>query len=122
MTKTKVLIVEDEIIIAKALSMILKDKGYDICTLVCTGEDAIKITEEEKPDILLLDISLPGGMDGIAAGKIIEEYYNTPIIYTSGIAREELMEKLGNPQQFDFLTKPLSKDDVLKSIELRLHG
>ena len=120
MKKHKILIVDDEVLIARALSMVLKNKGYDVCTIAGTGEDAIKIAEEEKPDIVLMDISLPGEMDGITAGKTIKDRFNIPIIYMSGIYDEKVREEVGNPEPFEFLVKPMSKENVLKSIELGL--
>ena len=65
-------------------------------------------------------ISLPGEMDGITAGKTIKDRFNIPIIYMSGIYDEKVREEVGNPEPFEFLVKPMSKENVLKSVELGL--
>ncbi len=114
----KILIVDDKIVVAEAFAMLLKNKGYEICTQECKGEDAIKIVEEEKPDIILLDISLPGSMDGITAGKVIKDRFNILIIYISGISYYDLSERLGNFQPDGFLFTPIRQEDILRTIEL----
>ena len=77
----KIGIVEDELIIAEKINMILGDLGYEVCETVTNFTDAIKLINSDKPDILLLDIQLAGEKDGIDIAQHMRKYYNVPFIF-----------------------------------------
>src|ERR1043165_2125327 len=93
MSKTNILIVEDESIVAKDIQHSLKKLGYTVVGMCSTGEDAIKAAEETKPDLVLMDIMLKGDMSGIEAAGKIREKFNIPIIYLTAYADERTLSK-----------------------------
>ncbi len=111
MRKT-ILIIDDEESICKSLGGILSDEGYDVLT-AASGEEALKIVEEELPNLILLDIWLPG-IDGIETLKIIKsDYPQIRVIMMSGHGTIETAVKATKFGAFDFIEKPLSLDKVL---------
>jgi CheY-like chemotaxis protein len=76
MAKTNILVVEDESIVAKDIQQSLKKLGYLVVDLCSTGEQAVQVAEEKKPDLVLMDIMLKGDMSGIEAANLIRERYN----------------------------------------------
>ena len=80
MGKTKILIVEDEVLVAKDLQHTLQNLGYDVSAAVSSGRKAIEAVEKEKPDLILMDIVLQGEMDGIETAKQIRSRFNVPVI------------------------------------------
>ena len=93
--KTKILIVEDEIIVAMSMRRSLQSGGYDVCGLSVTGEEALQDTAAHRPDVVLMDIHLPGGMDGIEAAQTIRERFATPIIFMSGHSERRTTSESG---------------------------
>ena len=89
----KLLIVEDQFLIAELLQMNLKLAGYQVCELVGTGEEAIQQAEKERPDFILMDIHLPGKIDGIEAAQEISQRFQIPIIFMTGYSDEKMMAK-----------------------------
>lgn len=112
MTESLVLIVDDEEGIRESLSGIFKDDGYAVLTS-STGEDALKSLKEENPDLILLDVWLPG-IDGIQTLKEIKDINpNLPVIMISGHANIDFAVKATKMGAYDFLEKPLSLERVL---------
>ena len=121
MHKAKVLIVEDESLIALQLEIKLSKMGYDICQLTASGEDAIRAAQEEQPDIILMDIRLVGAMDGIEAARQIGQFSSIPVIFTTGYPDIKLRERamLLNPSAF--LIKPIEIQAIEKVIRSTLN-
>ena len=117
MSKTKILIVDDEIISASALAIELKDLGYETCSLAAFGEKAIEIAENEKPDVVLMDIGLCGPMDGIEAAGQIKNRFGIPVIYMTGYADEKIKEKAGVTEAYEYLIKPVQSIDIKNAID-----
>ena len=115
--KKKVLIVEDEIITAMYLRNVLKGMGYKICSFAVSGEKAIKIVENEHPDVVLMDVKLRGKMDGIEAAREIRSRFDIPIIYISGYPEEVVKEKTEITKSYEFLAKPFDGFDAKEAIE-----
>ena len=112
MTESVVLIVDDEEGIRESLSGIFEDEGYDVLT-ASSGEEALKVLKEQSPDLILLDIWLPG-IDGIQTLKEIEGLTpDLPVIMISGHGNIELAVKATRMGAYDFLEKPLSLERVL---------
>ena len=81
---TKVMVVEDEVLIGLMLARKLRTYGYEVTEAVTSGEEAIKLVEVERPEVILMDVTLAGNLNGIEAGLIIKEKYGIPIIIFSG--------------------------------------
>ncbi len=114
--KKTILIVDDEEMIRQSLEGILRDEGYDVFT-AASGEEALKIVEEELPSLVLLDIWLPG-MDGLEALKIIKsDYPAVCVIMMSGHGTIETAVKATKLGAFDFIEKPLSLEKVILAVD-----
>jgi len=93
MGKIKILVVEDEAIIAKDLQWRLEGMGYEVPAVIASGEEAISRTVEFKPDLVLMDIMLLGEIDGIEAANEIRAKSDIPIIYLTAYADDEILER-----------------------------
>lgn len=113
----KVLIVEDERLTAKCLKLDLEDLGADALEPVAKGEDAIDIANEMNPDLILMDIRLSGGLDGIEAAEEIMQKKRIPIVFMTGYATEHIKERAQKINPFDFLEKPVNIDRIKQIID-----
>lgn len=118
--KVKILIVEDEAIIAMRLQMELNNAGYEVCQMVASGKDAIKSVEDEKPDMVLMDIRLAGEMDGIEAAQEILSRYETSIVFMTGYTDEDVMERAKKLEPTAYLIKPVRVYDIDSIIDSAL--
>jgi PAS domain S-box-containing protein len=121
MEKTKILIVEDEAIISKNLQMRLEKQGYIVPSAVATGEEAIKISGEDNVDLVLMDIVLPGEMDGIEAADQIRSRFNIPVIYLTAYADETILEKAKITEPFGYIIKPFEDRELHSAIQMALY-
>lgn len=121
MSKTNILIVEDESIVAKDIQHSLKKLGYTVVGICSTGEDAIRTAEELKPDLVLMDIMLKGDMSGIEAAAQIREKYNLPVIYLTAYADESTLSKAKVSEPYGYIIKPFKEIDLHTSIEMAIY-
>lgn len=117
-TTAKILIVEDEMIIAANISLQLTELGYIVTGIVPRGEDALKHIEDNKPDILLLDINLKGQLDGIQTAEAMQKKYDIPIIYLTANSDDANFNRAKHTHPFAFISKPFKKLDLQRAIEL----
>jgi len=120
MANEKIMIVDDEIIISKALRKVLEDLGYEVCQISSSGEEALEIAENEKPDLVIMDIHLQGKMDGIEAARQIKDRFGTPAIFITGYSEDEMKEKAGVTESYEYIVKPFQINEIKSSIELAL--
>jgi two-component system, response regulator PdtaR len=111
--KKKVLIVEDDKLLALVEERLVERLGFQVVGTAVTGEEAIILVQENSPDIILMDISLKGDMDGIDAVEIIREDYSTPVIYLSGNSDKFNYERAKKTNFIDYLVKPVTADDLV---------
>ncbi|CAH8281603.1 LytTR family two component transcriptional regulator [Mariniflexile fucanivorans] len=117
----KILIVEDEMIIAANMSLQLTTLGYEITGILLKGEEALIHIKENKPDIILLDIQLKGTLDGIETAQIIQQDYNIPIIYVTANSDDAHFNKAKTTNPYGFISKPFKKQDLQRTIELAIN-
>jgi CheY-like chemotaxis protein len=110
--KGKVLIVEDDMLLSMVEERLIKRLGFEVVGKVTKGADAIKKEEELNPDIIVMDISLKGDMDGIEAMEAIREKSDVPVIYLSGSGDRYSLERAKKTNFTDFLTKPVTSGDL----------
>ncbi|QTA84963.1 response regulator [Desulfonema magnum] len=113
----KIMIVEDEVLIALEMSFHLKDMGYDILQPVATGEDAVKKAESERPDIILMDIRLAGKTDGVEAAKAIHLIRKIPIIFMTGYSDDGLIKEIEKLAPLAVFNKPVDMQRVKSVID-----
>lgn len=121
MEKVLILIVEDEPIIGKDIQTLLQSLGYEVSEVISTGEEAIVKAVELQPDLILMDIALPGKIDGIAAVKKIKEEIDVPIIYLTAHTEENTFDRARETEPYGYLVKPVGKSDFFTAIETALH-
>ena len=103
-----ILIVEDDFIVAKVIENSLTSLNYIIAGLVATGEEAIALAESGKPDLVLMDISLQGKMDGIAASEKIHTTFNIPVIFLTALSDQKTFERALATAPYGYIIKPFS--------------
>ncbi len=117
---TKLLLVEDEFLIAKLLQKNLQLVGYEVCELVSTGEEAVERAGQEQPDFILMDIRLAGKMNGIEAAREIEQRFQIPIIFMTGYSDEEVVAQAKALNPLAYLVKPVTPDDIKPVVDAAL--
>src|SRR5574341_2598608 len=121
MVKKRIMIVEDESIIADDLKENLQNLGYAVTSIASSGEEAIKKAEENKPDLVLMDIMLEGEMDGIEAAGQIRFRFNIPIVYLTAYSDEKLLERAKITEPFGYIIKPFNERELHTNIEIALY-
>ena len=119
--KVKIMVVEDTYIVAKDLKDSLRELGYSVTEITDSGKEAIQFAEKNKPDIILMDIKLKGGMDGIEAATIIKDHYNIPIIYLTAYADEYTLQRAKRTEPSGYIIKPYKKEELHSAIEMALY-
>ncbi|MGD1704323.1 response regulator [Dapis sp. BLCC M229] len=120
MTNTKpidILIVEDELLIARQLASKLKKLGYNIIDIVSSGEDALQVAQEKSPKLILMDIVIQGDMNGIeTAGKIYNNY-SIPVIYLTAYADDETLNQAEQTGSYGYILKPFQERELHATIK-----
>ncbi len=106
--------------IADYLKSTLQEFGYKVPAMAASGEDAIRMAEEMRPDMILMDIVLTGEIDGIEAARVINERNNIPIIFLSAYAEEGMVEKARQSGVYGYLVKPVKESELKATIDLAL--
>lgn len=120
MEGTKVLIVEDESLIAEDISMALRGFGYSVVGIAASGEEAIQQVKLLVPDLVIMDIILQGSMDGIEAAGIITGNYQTPVIMLTAYADESIVTRAAEQVPHAFLLKPFNSRELHIAVEISL--
>ncbi len=121
LVKTKIFIVEDEIILANNLKQQLEKLGYVVVGISGDGKDAIKRSGEINPDLILMDIVLKGELDGIEAAQEIREIYDIPFIYLTSYYDDKILERAKNTYPYGYITKPYADVGLHAAIQIALH-
>jgi len=118
MAAKKVLIVEDDKMLSTVYRMFLRDLGHELVGIFPDGHSAIEKCKEVIPDVVMMDIFLQGDIDGINTAKILQENYDIPVIYVSGITDEQTIQRAIGTKSYGFLVKPVDKTELGIAIEL----
>ena len=119
-TLLKILVVEDEMIIGAKISMQLTSLGYEVTGILPRGEEAILHVQQNKPDIILLDINLKGKIDGIETARQIQLQNNIPVIYLTANSDEATFNRAKSTRPAAFISKPFKQLDLQRAIELTI--
>jgi class 3 adenylate cyclase/AmiR/NasT family two-component response regulator len=119
--KTKILIAEDEFIIAMDLKKVLEKLGYEVTSFVGKGIDVINRTAIEKPDLVLMDIMLNDKLSGIETAKIIKNQYDVPIVYLTALTDEQTLQQAKLTEPGGYLLKPFDERGLHSAIEIALY-
>jgi len=121
MPETKILIVEDEAIVAEDIHNSLKNLGYTMSAVVSSGEEAVTKIEEDKPDLVLMDIVLKGDMDGIEAAGQIHSRFNIPVVYLTAFTDKKTIERAKLTEPFGYIVKPFEDRELHSTVEMALY-
>lgn len=115
-SKYKVLIVEDDMLLSLVEERLLTRMGYDVVGKAIAGEEAVEKALRLKPDVILMDISLKGEMDGVQAMEEIRKISEVPVIYLSGNSDKFNYERAKKTNFVEYLVKPITGDDLVKPL------
>ena len=121
MSQKKILIVEDESIIAEDISDSLISLGYRITGMVYSGEEAIEAAAKCRPDLVLMDVNLQGEIDGITAAAEIRSRFQIPVVYLTAYADENTLRRVNATKPFGYIVKPFEEKNLHTTIQLALH-
>lgn len=122
MKDIRVLIVEDELIIAEALADMLRKVGYEVTDMVMSAEDALAAIESNMPDMILLDIRIKGEHNGIWLGGKIKRNYQIPFVYLTSHGDRRTVEEAIQTQPAGYILKPIEKEGLYATIETALYN
>lgn len=118
--KVRVLIVEDEPLIAENIAMYLNNHDYEVAGIAYDYEEAIEILERERPDIALLDINLEGNRDGIDLGKYIQDKLGIPFVFLSSYSDKSTLDRAKQVKPSGYLVKPFHEKSLMTTLEISL--
>lgn len=117
----KILIVEDEIIVAEDIKDVLEEKGYIVVAIASSGEEAITQAAEKKPHLVLMDIRLRGKIDGVQAAEQIWNTHKIPILYLTANSDPNTIERAKTTEPFGYITKPFKEQELHTAVEIALN-
>jgi CheY-like chemotaxis protein len=112
----RILVVEDEAVSAMAIRLMLESSGATVIGIADSGEEAIALALKLLPDLVLMDIRLKGGMNGIESAKIIRAHLHIPIIIVTAYTAHEIRESYSLTDEFLFINKPIQESQLTESI------
>jgi CheY-like chemotaxis protein len=118
--KTRIVVVEDERIVALHLQQRLLKLGYDIAAVATSGDKALELITELRPDVVLMDIHIEGKMDGIETAKRIPPNLHIPIIYLTAYSEEATLTRAKETKPYGYLLKPFSEREMHAMIQMVL--
>ena len=121
MTRPSILIVDDEVIIARDLETRLEAMGYEVAGIASSGSEAIRLATDLRPSLVLMDIVLKGEIDGIAAAAEIRRRCGIPVIYVTAYADAKTLERAKVTEPFAYLVKPFSERELNANIEMAFY-
>jgi len=120
-SKIRILIVEDESIVAEDIQNSLKSLGYDVSNIITSGEVVFKEIENNPPDVILMDIVLKGQLSGIDVAEEIKEKSDIPVIYLTAYANMQTLEKAKLTEPYGYMVKPFNIKELQSTLEMALY-
>lgn len=117
----RIMVVDDEKIITMHLEELLTNMGYNVVATASNGEEAIEKAEKSEPDLIFMDIIMPGEMSGIDAAIKIKEQFNIPIVFLTAFADDKIVEKAKISEPFSYIIKPFNSQELKAAIEIAIY-
>ncbi|MBC5993971.1 LytR/AlgR family response regulator transcription factor [Pontibacter cellulosilyticus] len=122
MAKVKLLIAEDDVVIAQNLALSLEEMGYEVCTVVSSGEELLLEAHKHNPDLVILDITLDGKLDGIDTAAILSKSSRIPFIFMTALSDKDTIDRAKLTGPHAYLVKPFDVRTLQSSIEVAIHN
>ena len=120
MSRTRILIVEDEPIVSRDIQDTIVSFGYEVAATASSGEEAVKKAAEWTPDLVLMDIVLKGDMDGVEAAACIQAQRNVLVVYMSAHSEIEILDRAKLICPYGYVMKPFTERELAMAIEVTL--
>lgn len=121
MSKGRIVVVEDEIIVGKDIQSTLQSFGFEVPEVVTSGEEAIQAAFRLSPDLMLMDIMIKGGMDGVDAAEVIRSQFNIPVVYLTAYSDDETLRRAKLTESYGFIAKPFDERELYVAVEFALY-
>lgn len=118
MDKIRILIVEDESLVARDIENMAMSQGYEVCGIASTGEQSVQMAAELQPDIILMDVVIRGSRDGISIAEKIWDSYRIPVIYVTAYADEQTLKRAKGTEAFGYILKPFDERELKIAVEM----
>src|SRR4030042_3807863 len=118
MDKIRILLGEDEKLVARDIENMAVSQGYEVCGIASTGDKSIEMAAEFQPDLVLMDVVIRGSLDGISAAEKIWESYRIPVIYVTAYADEHTLKRAQSTESFGYILKPFDERELKIAIEM----
>jgi PAS domain S-box-containing protein len=117
----KIMVVEDEVLIALRLQKRLTEMGYDVPDVVYSGEEAVEKARSFRPDLILMDIMIPGNIDGITVAEIVKSELDIPVIFLTAFSEDNIIERAKKIEPFGYILKPFQDRELKAAIEVAFY-
>src|SRR5947207_3087351 len=121
MTNGRILVVEDESVVATDIEDSLRNLGYEIVATVQSGEEAMKEAEKGRPDLVLMDIRLKGSIDGVTAAAFVHESLHIPVVFLTAYADEKTLQRAKITEPYGYILKPFEEAELRAVLGVALH-
>lgn len=121
MSGAKILVVEDEWLVAQGIKESLQDLGYEVVGLTASGEEALRLAAETPPDLVVMDILLQGDMDGIQAAEHLYQNFEVPVVFLTAYADPQTLERAKVTEPFGYILKPFEMRELRTAVEIALY-
>ena len=121
MVQSRILIVEDQGIVAWDIRNCLENLGHTVCGTAASGEEAIRMTADLQPDLVLMDVMLEGDMDGVEAAAYIRKHFETPVVYLTAYADGNTLQRAKVTEPYGYIIKPFEEKEMYTVIEIALY-
>ena len=122
MAKVKLLIAEDDVVIAQNLAFSLEEMGYEVSAVVSSGEELLLEVHRHSPDLAILDITLEGKLDGVETATILSKSSHVPFIFMTAMSDKETIDRAKQTNPHAYLVKPFDVRTLQSSIEVAIHN
>ena len=116
-----ILIVEDERVLAEDLQQTLIDCGYDVYAIASSAAEAVRIADERRPDLVLMDIRIKGRLDGIETANILRKRFSSGLIFLTAHGDQEMIRRAKEAEPHGFLLKPVSNMQLRTTVEIAMY-
>jgi len=118
---SNILLVEDEIIIALYIQSVLTKYGYQEISIVSNAEDCFRLLKENNYDLIIMDISIEGDMDGVETASIVNEHYDIPLIFLTAYSDADILEKAKRVNPYGYIIKPINAKELYAMVEMTIY-